>query len=373
MFAIGGKKDQAKAAAKANAPKSASKRDASGAPTRRSNHPPLSMYTDTPAADISLETFEAYALDRMRVLKAIDDGLSRGKKQPEMESLMNEECGKYLKVTDGLPVDTNDKYQVPLSKDEVSHFALRLAYCRTEELRRWFLLNETTLFKHRFSKLDSFAKAAFLQDHAMEYKPISSEEFSSVKSGLSEVLHGMMKRDDADNILATGASGFYSVPFEEVADLVRGRRVFMSQGQAFVPRDQLTSLVVGAFRAGLSKQLAVASRRWAQHVAGDEKERLAPVIVSLSKRYLGRDFGSKGEGDGSVDEITLKDLPSASKISFPLCAKNLFDAVKREHHLRHEGRRQLQLYMKGIGLSLEDAMLFWKTEFCKKIPAEKFE
>ena len=127
MFAIGGKKDQAKAAAKANAPKSASKRDASGAPTRRSNHPPLSMYTDTPAADISLETFEAYALDRMRVLKAIDDGLSRGKKQPEMESLMNEECGKYLKVTDGLPVDTNDKYQVPLSKDEVSHFALRLA------------------------------------------------------------------------------------------------------------------------------------------------------------------------------------------------------------------------------------------------------
>ena len=41
--------------------------------------------------------------------------------------------------------------------------------------------------------------------------------------------------------------------------------------------------------------------------------------------------------------------------------------------LRHEGRRQLQLYMKGIGLSLEEAMLFWKTEFCKKIPAEKFE
>jgi hypothetical protein len=24
-------------------------------------------------------------------------------------------------------------------------------------------------------------------------------------------------------------------------------------------------------------------------------------------------------------------------------------------------------------LSLEEAMLFWKTEFCKKIPAEKFE
>ena len=290
MFAIGGKKDQAKAAALAKTPKSAVKPGALGGVTA-SHYPTLSMYTNTPSADISLETFEAYALDRMRVLKAIDDGLSRGTKQPEMEFLMNEETGKYLKLSDTLPVgDTTHAFASDevLSKDEVSHFALRLAYCRTEELRRWFLLNECTLFKHRFGKLDSFAKARFLEDHAMEYKPISADEFIAVKQGLAEVLSGMMKRDDRDKIMATGASGFYSVPFEEVHDLVRGRRVFMSNGQAFVPRDQLTSLVVGAFRAGLSKQLAVASRRWAQHIAGEEKERLAPVIVSLSKRYLGR-------------------------------------------------------------------------------------
>ena len=256
----------------------------------------------------------------------------------------------------------------------MSHFALRLAYCRTEELRRWFLLNECQLFKHRFNKLDAFAKAA-LEDHDMEYKPLTPEAFAEKRKGISETLNGIMKRDDAEKILSAGASGFYAVPFEEVADLVRGRRVFVSGGEAHVPRDQLTSLVVGAFRAALSKSLAVASRRWAQHVAGEERERLAPVIVSLSKRYLGRDFGKPGESgaDGASAAVTLEDLPSAAKASFPLCAKNLFDAVKREHHLRHEGRRQLQLYMKGIGLSLEEAMLFWKTEFCKKIPAEKFE
>ena len=36
-------------------------------------------------------------------------------------------------------------------KDHVSHFVLRLAYCRTEELRRWFLTHESELFKARFS------------------------------------------------------------------------------------------------------------------------------------------------------------------------------------------------------------------------------
>ena len=33
---------------------------------------------------------------------------------------------------------------------QVSHYVLRLAYCRTEELRRWFLAQESALFLTRF-------------------------------------------------------------------------------------------------------------------------------------------------------------------------------------------------------------------------------
>jgi len=45
-------------------------------------------------------------------------------------------------------------------KDHASHFVLRLAYCRTEELRRWFLTHESELFKARFSDEPPKAQAS---------------------------------------------------------------------------------------------------------------------------------------------------------------------------------------------------------------------
>jgi DNA primase large subunit len=41
----------------------------------------------------------------------------------------------------------------------VSHFVLRLAYCRTDELRRWLLTQECALFRYRFNKLLPSEKA----------------------------------------------------------------------------------------------------------------------------------------------------------------------------------------------------------------------
>jgi DNA primase large subunit len=38
-------------------------------------------------------------------------------------------------------------------KDVASHFILRLAYCRSAELRSWLLTQESILFKHRLREL----------------------------------------------------------------------------------------------------------------------------------------------------------------------------------------------------------------------------
>ncbi|KRY03214.1 putative DNA primase large subunit, partial [Trichinella britovi] len=49
----------------------------------------------------------------------------------------------------------------------------------------------------------------------------------------------------------------------------------------------------------------------------------------------------------------------------------LYDDLKRAHHLRLGGRMQLGLFLKKIGLSLNESLKFWEYHFRPKIDAEK--
>jgi len=258
-----------------------------------------------------------------------------------------------------------------LRKDHVSHYVLRLAYCRTEDLRRWLLAHECALFKFRLSQLGSRQLVTFMKQQGMTYAPISDAEFAAVKDAVLTVLK-VTHLKECHEMAAAGASSFYSVPFEAVPDLVRGRRVYLRAGRAYVHVRSLTSLLVGEFRSSLSKALAVTQRKWAARFAAEEADRLAPLVESLATRYLGDEFGGGRGGDGGAG-VSLAELDLVAAQSFPLCMRNLYGHLRDAHHLRHGGRMQLGLFLKGIGLSLEDALTFWRAEFCQKVTGEQFD
>ena len=50
---------------------------------------------------------------------------------------------------------------------------------------------------------------------------------------------------------------FYKIPFTEALDLVRQRRVYLQSGFAFIPSDDLVSIITANFRSHLSLNMAV--------------------------------------------------------------------------------------------------------------------
>ncbi|CAL8091028.1 unnamed protein product [Prunus armeniaca] len=314
----------------------------------------LPLYRSAPALEVRLEEFELFALDRLRVLKGISDALSRGRKPEEMEKLAIDLWKTNMRHPQASEV---------INKDIISHFVLRLVYCRTEDLRKWFLSMETALFRYRFKQEKQEAQRALMAEFDLPYKAVSSSEFESVKEKLVLVSRSLgQSSPTADDI-------FFKVPFEEVPELVAGRRVFISKGHAYIAMSQVVSLVATQFRSHLSKALILTNRKWTTTIAEQEKDRLTPIVEALSSSYLGPDYSQPKE----FALISLKDIDDVAKSSFPLCMRHLFEKLREDHHLKHGGRMQLGLFLKGVGLKLDDALAFWKAEFSRKVGAERFD
>lgn len=269
-----------------------------------------------------------------------------------------------------------------MRKDHVSHYILRMAYSRTEELRKWFLRQEEHLFKHRFNALDGEGRmqamrmlqgSSSVQGEA-ELSAISEEEWEQNVTELLAVF-GSTRMSDAEPIEGVTPETFsnfseprkkpwshiYKVPFEQVLDLVSKRRVLLKQGVAYVISRDLASIVLTAFRVRLSRSLTENARAF-HNKSEDEGERLGPLLQNLTNAYLGPAFAGN---QGANGRVTLDQLPALMMGSAPLCMRSAYMILKDNHHLKHDGRMQFGLFLKGIGVTMEDAVAFWKEEFMK--------
>ena len=264
-------------------------------------------------------------------------------------------------------------------KDLISHFIVRLGYCLTEDKRKWLLAQECDLFRARFKALLADEQRLFMTSNALPFSTLPRDEFDEVKDALIATARAITGSTQQAQAIALGSSpheSFFKVPFESVPDLVGSRKVYVHSGFAYVSRDQVGSLVVQPFRAEMSKAMVSLVRDWNSFMAKEEADRLAPLVEGLSQRYLGPDYSDPSARrlhgvDGGV--VTAADIPRLARESFPLCMVTMTNALHDQHHLKHTGRMQLGLFLKGIGLPLEEAVRFWRTEMAQYAPGDKFD
>lgn len=138
----------------------------------------ISFYDLPPQGEITLDQFETWAIDRLKILLEIESCVQRNKTIKEIETIVKPLLQKSL------PYNT-DSFQ-DRKKDYYSHFILRLCFCRSKELREKFTRSETLLFKIRFNMLTSQDQTKFVQSLNLPLLQFISDE---EKANLSQQLY----------------------------------------------------------------------------------------------------------------------------------------------------------------------------------------
>ena len=56
--------------------------------------------------------------------------------------------------------------------------------------------------------------------------------------------------------------------------------------------------------------------------------------------------------------VVRQNVDSYAKRSMPLCMSSLYEELHRASHLKYDGRFQLQGFLKGIGFTLQDSLVY---------------
>ena len=258
--------------------------------------------------------------------------------------------------------------------DIASHFILRAAYCKTEDLRRWFLTQEAFLFKYQLEKIadadhgQGKGLQAFLQQNKLYFDPVPDEEKKRLTPFLLSISSKDQKIPSATDVANTT---YFKIPFQDAVDLIATRQCFVKGGFAYVPMRKIVTIITAKFRIALSKSLAQASRVFST-VAADFAP-VAPLLNSMNSQYTGKDYDNDAaQGLGGEYALTSGNVDDYSK-SMPLCMKMLHQGLQDDHKLKHHGRLQYGLFLKGAGMTMEESLVYFQKEFTRIMTAEKFQ
>jgi len=95
----------------------------------------------------------------------------RNRSHADLSVIIKDQQKKHLPLNANTAV--NIDHDEERKRDHVSHFVLRLAFCRSEELRRRFVKAETTLFKVRWEADDFKERAEWLRSRDFGWIEVS--------------------------------------------------------------------------------------------------------------------------------------------------------------------------------------------------------
>ncbi|KAH9826810.1 putative DNA primase large subunit [Teratosphaeria destructans] len=318
----------------------------------------MNFYAVPPTGNVSLEQFEEWGIARLKVLAELEACQFRNRSPAETEEYMKPVLDKYLRLSSNM--SRSSEMAAERKRDHYSHWTLRLAFSGTADLRQRFARLETQLFKLRLQHDDARERKAFIDSLPMSWQTVSAPEKSDIGPDTLKAATGW-RRDEEEQ--------WFKTHWEMVPELVERRTCFLRRGMAYVHVREQINMVVNEFSRQLDAGLELAARFLPRM---DEDNRLSPILHHLSQSFVAPDAGYSESS--SIGDITVPTAASIDGLSqhFPLCMQTLHRELKKNSHLKHYGRLQYTLFLKGIGLNLQECIVFWRKSF-KLITDDKFK
>jgi len=198
---------------------------------------------------------------------------------------------------------------------------------------------------------DTRERREFIESLNMSWETVTEEE----KKDFGEQLRAAtgLWKDEEEN--------WFKVDWERVPELVENRKVLLKRGKAFVHVREQTTMVVNEFSRQLEKGLELAVRALPRL---DEDDRLSPILNHLSKSFTAPEAAYSADAASISDmaDIRAETIDPLSRF-FPLCMQNLQRELRQNSHLKHYGRLQYTLFLKGIGMDMNECITFWRRSF----------
>lgn len=255
----------------------------------------------------------------------------------------------------------NPLVQAARRKDHVSHFLLRLLCCQNETLKKWFIQKEIEFLRYRLEcEKNSLDLVSLLAYNNMHFEEVDLKEKQTlIKQGKISYTNRQMQ----------ASTVFYKIPFEEALELVSKRRAYMQGGYCYCSLNEMFTIICGKFRLELSRLLASLFNAL-PHL--DENNRLIPIFDTIYQHLVTARKTKRSEEAGTKERVTPDMIDERSVTAFPPCMRSTHEMLRLNHHLKHYGRLHYGLFLKGIGLNLEDALTFFRDEFIQNMTPDKF-
>ncbi|XP_015109444.1 DNA primase large subunit [Diachasma alloeum] len=323
----------------------------------------VQLYHYVPVGLVNFTEFKELGMERREILKMIELIMNRTdvktveeRKAALTAALRKDGYHHATKLLNGAGCASHTDVELEARRrDAISHMIARVAYSQTPEFKRWFITMEAEYMKLRLSSLNKEGMTQLFAINNFQYEILTEDE----KDKFRDHLYSSGKLSSIDN------SDFYKVPFYKVPDLIRSRRVFVYNGMAFTPQSELASLFISHFKEHLKREFEAATQEF-YRLQCDSR-----IFEFL--RELPNYFAEIQRVVWSTETTPIESLDELSRTSYPLCMRTLHEALRVNHHLKNQGRVQYILFLKGIGVTMEDCTQFWRAEFTKKMEPEKFE